>query len=327
MISFSGFTFSKYWFANKAGKKSMAAMVPGSQGLSVAVVNAEGERPKLETWDYVPWQGGSASGQLLRDKVKQHGLSKRACTTVMELGDYVILSIEAPVVPPVELRAAVRWQIKDLIDFHIDDAVIDVFDAPASGAGGKKSMYVVVAKTSTVRERVEQLQKAEANLTTIDVPELALSNISKRFPEDNAGVVFVYLTAERGLILFTRRQTLYFARTLEIGYEFLRQGMGEDSGLSPASNNNFDRLVLQVQRSLDYYDRYYGQPHVAGLVLAPTELPIPGLDEYLHQVLGLETRTLDLSEILDMDEHLTVQQQARCLPAVGAALRQEHTRL
>ncbi len=46
-----------------------------------------------------------------------------------------------------ELRAAVRWRIKDLIDFHIDDAVIDVFEMPAHARGGpNRMMYAVKAR-------------------------------------------------------------------------------------------------------------------------------------------------------------------------------------
>jgi len=324
-LPFSKFRFSKLSFSKQTNKKSVAAVVPGSQGLVVVAVNTAGERPKLETYDYMPWEGGVADKQLLIYKVKQHGLTERACTTVMELGDYSILNVEAPDVPPTELRAAIRWQIKDLIDFHIDDAVIDVFDGPISGASGKKNnLYVVVSKTSTVRKRVDQLQEAHANLTTIDVPELVLRNLTERFPEDDAGVAFIYLTAERGLVIVSRQKTLYFARTLDIGYEYLRQG-ADEPGASQESNATFDRLVLEVQRSLDYYDRYFSQPSVAGLVLAPTELPIPGLNEYLNQSLGLNVRTLDLAEIIDMDTPLPTQQQAYCLSAVGAALRKEHT--
>jgi len=322
------FSIPKFSFIKKSHDNIVAALVPSHNALVVVTVNREGDRPKLETYDYLSWEDGMANGRLLAEKVKQYGLSRQTCTTVMDLNDYKILSIEAPDVPPVELRAAIRWQIKDLIDFHIDDAVIDVFDAPASGASGKKNdLYVVVSKQSTVLERVDQLQAANANLITIDVPELVLRNITERFPEDDAGVAFVYLTAERGLVLVTRQKTLYFARTLDIGYDYLRQGIseGDDSSGLSLENTIFDRLVLEVQRSLDYYDRYFSQPSVAGLVLAPTEYPITGLDTYLNQSLGLNVRTLDLAEIIDMDQPLSAQQQAQCLSAVGAALRQERT--
>lgn len=315
-------------FWKKADSKDLAAIVPGSDGLTIATLKQGAERPRLEACDFIPWSEDISPEKLLASKVKQYGLSKRPCTTLMELGDYSILSVEAPDVPPAELRAAIRWQVKDLIDFHIDDAIVDVFDAPASGAHGhQKNLYVVVSKTSSVQEKVDALQGAEANLTTIDIPELVLRNITSRLPEDEGGLAMLYLTRERGLVVVTRQSTLYFARNLEMGYEQLRQGMDDGSGLSLESNAMFDRVVLEVQRSLDYYDRYFVQPPVTGLVIAPTEQPIPGLDDYLNQALGLPVRTLDLAEIMDCDTPMEPHQQAHCLAAVGAALRQEASSL
>lgn len=323
-------------FAGKKNKQSVVAVVPGELGLSVAAVTPGVDKPQLTLCDFALWQEGAPPQHLLAQKAKQFSLAKRDCTTVMELGDYTILSVEAPDVPANELRAAVRWQIKDLIDFHIDDAVVDVFDTPASGAHGQqKNMYVVVSRTSAVQQRVDQLQEAEANLTTIDIPELVLRNITASLPENEAGVAMIYLTRERGLIVVTRQSTLYFARTLDIGYDYLNQAASDSSGLSlegsletaMGSNGAFDQLVLEVQRSLDYYDRYFVQPPVAGLVLAPMEVPVPGLDDYLHQALGLSVRYLDISEVVDCAQPLSAAEQAHCLPAIGAALRQEPTSL
>ncbi len=152
---------------------------------------------------------------------------------------------------------------------------------------------------------------------------MVLRNIMSRLPENEAGVAMVYLTRERGLIVVARQSALYFARTLDIGYQYLNQGMSDDSGLSLDNNAAFDKLVLEVQRSLDYYDRYFSQPPVAGLVLAPTEEPVPGLDEYINQALGLSVRHLDIAEIVDCESPLSAAQQAHCLPAIGAVLRQE----
>lgn len=315
-------------FLKKTDSNSLAAIVPGSEGLTIATLKQGGERPRLETCDYIPWSDEVSQEKLLASKVKQYGLGKCPCTTLMELGDYSIISVEAPDVPPAELRAAIRWQVKDLIDFHIDDAIVDVFDAPASGAHGhQKNLYVVVSRKSSVQQKVDVLQGAEANLTAIDIPELVLRNITSRLPEDEGGLAMIYLTRERGLVVVTRQSTLYFARNLDMGYEQLCQGMDDGSGLSLAGNAAFDRVVLEVQRSLDYYDRYFVQPPVTGLVIAPTEQPVPGLGEYLNQALGLPVRNLDLAEIMDFDTPLEPLQQAHCLAAIGAALRQESSTL
>ncbi len=299
---------------SKHGKSGYAAVVPGNDGVCVTSLVSEGKQPRLSTCDFVPWGEGGDNDKLLAAAVRRHKLGKQACTTVMDLGDYSVLSVDAPDVPPDELRAAIRWQIKDLIDFHIDDAVVDVFDAPPSGASGRQNtLYVVVSRISHVREHVDRLQDAEANLTTIDIPELVLRNVTARLPEDKVGVAFIYLTRERGLLIITRQSTLYFARSLEMGYDALSSGDASQQ----------DRLVLEVQRSLDYYDRYFVQPPVAGLVLAPCEVPLPGLENYLHESLGLPVRSLDLREIIACDKDMDTATQARCLPAIGAALRQE----
>jgi len=312
----------------KAKNQSVAAVVPSDMGIAVASLSPGTDKPRLNVCDFSLWEEGSEHAKQLAQKAREFSLAKHDCTTVMGLGEYTVISVDAPDVPPTELRAAVRWQVKDLIDYHIDDAVIDVFDAPSSGAHGQQNkLYVVVSRTSTVRERVDQMQDADVNLTTIDIPELVLRNITSRLPENEAGVAMVYLTRERGLVVVSRQSTLYFARTLDMGYEYLNQGMDSGEGLSLESNAVFDKLVLEIQRSLDYYDRYFLQPPVAGLVLAPTEVPVPGLAEYLNQALGMSARHFDISEIVDCDSPLSESQQAHCLPAIGAALRQEQTTL
>ncbi len=311
-------------FSGKSRNQSVAAVVPGDTGIAVATLRPGADKPQLTVCDFSPWREGLSHDAQLAEKAREFSLAKHACTTVMGLGEYSVISVDAPDVPPAELRAAVRWQVKDLIDYHIDDAVIDVFDAPASGAHGQKNkLYVVVSRTSTVRERVDQLQDAEANLTTIDIPELVLRNITARLPEDEGGVAMVYLTRERGLVVVTRESTLYFARTLDIGYDYLSQGAADADELSLENNAVFDRLVLEVQRSLDYYDRYFQQPPVSALVLAPTEIPMPGLSAYLHEALGVEVKMLDLQDVVHCEQELSPQQQAHCLAAVGAALREE----
>jgi len=313
----------------KNKKQPIAAIIPDETGIAVATLNPGKEKPCLKICDFSPWNEDGEHEKQLFKKAKEFSLAKHACTTVMGLGEYSVLSVDAPDVPPNELRAAVRWQVKDLIDFHIDDAVIDVFDAPGSGAHGQqRKLYVVISRTSTVRKHVDQLQNADINLTTIDIPELVLRNIISRLPENEAGVAMIYLTRNRGLVVVARQSTLYFARTLDPGYEYLNQSIPGPENDDPQSNNlqnnaAFDRLVLEIQRSLDYYDRYFSQPPVAGLVLAPMEVPVPGLAEYLNSALGLPARHLDINEIVDCDTPLSESRQAHCLPAIGAVLREE----
>ena len=112
----------------------MIAVIPGQSGLSIAAAhhNVSG-LPTLSRCEFIGWNDIANEENLLRKKVHQYGLGKQQFSTSLQIGDYTVLSVDSPDVPPAELRSAIRWQIKDLIDYHIDDAVLDVFDAPAAG--------------------------------------------------------------------------------------------------------------------------------------------------------------------------------------------------
>lgn len=307
----------------KRQNTSLCAVVPNAEGISLAVTRySKDAMPVLETCEFLPWRPDEPREKLLRQGIKKYRLEKRPCTTAMGLGDYNILTVEAPEVPPEELRAAMRWRIKDLIDFHIDDAVIDLFDAPASAAHGKQNnIYVVVSRAAEVREKVDFFRAAGVNLQTIDIPELALRNVVALLPEDEGGVAFIYLTQDRGLIVVARQSALYLARTLDIGYRHLQQASEDNATVGGVMNNQIEKLILEIQRSLDYYDRYFFQPPVAALVLAPMAVELPKLPADLEENLGIKTKYLDLHALMKCDQELDAPMQARCLLAIGAALR------
>jgi len=317
------FSFAKHRIDN-----NLTAVIPNRDGLSIAALRPDNAGlPGLLSCDFTQWPVPQLGGRerLLSDKARQFGLTRKPCTTILPLGDYSVLSVEAPDVPVSELKQAIRWQIKDLIDFHIDDAVLDVFDAPSSGIDARQhKLYVVVSRLSTLRERINTLQNVDINLTTIDVPELVLRNITAQLPEDEHGVAFIYFENDRGLLVLTRKQTLYLARILDLGYDTLQDSVQavNDSG-GQGFNPVFDRVLLEVQRSLDYYDRYFMQPPIAGIVLAPLQQPVPGLVEYFGANLGIPSRVLDLNEVVQSDSPLEVAQQVNCLMAIGAAMRTE----
>ncbi len=80
---------------------------------------------------------------------------------VLAMDKYQVLMVDAPDVPVEELRAAVKWKIRDLINFHIDDVAIDVFDVPTRTATSpNRPLYVVAARSSAVRGLVDKLFEA-----------------------------------------------------------------------------------------------------------------------------------------------------------------------
>ncbi len=300
----------------KPRKQGYVAIVPHEEGCALVQLERDGDIDRLAYHAFIAGSG-EALGTQLAEALRQQRLGALSCTTLMDIDQYQLLLVDAPQVPPAELRAAIRWRLRELIDFHVDDALVDVFDAPASSARGVQDhLYTVVARSSLVQERVNLLQEAGARLEVIDIPELALRNIVDRLPENPAGVAMLYFGAQRGLITLVRDSTLYLARSLDIGYRDLEQASADPRPL-------WDTLALELQRSMDYYDRHFQQAQIGHVLLAPLPVPVPGMVEALHESLGLSVRAVSLDEVVEVPAPLEPAEAARCFLAVGAALRRE----
>lgn len=301
--------------------------------LALVCLSREGARPRI---DLCAAESG-ADAAVLTELVRRHGLGAQSAATVMPQGDFSLLLVEAPEVEPSELKAAVRWRIKDMLDFHIDDAVIDVFDIPGQRERGRpRMMYVVAARIAALQGQIERLEGTGLDLQVIDIPELCQRNIAALLPEDERGVAVLSFDRGHGMITLSCQGSLYLARTLDSGLGHLApQGARSAAGGAGAlaaelqldeepDTRVLDGIVLEVQRSLDYYESHFSQAPIGSLVVAP--LPggeTGGMTEYLRASLGIAVRELDLRELVEADEHFTPDMQARCWMALGAALRTE----
>lgn len=263
----------------------------------------------------------------LAERVKRHGLTKATTVVVLELGRYNLYQLEPPEVPDADVRDAVRWSLKDMLDFPLDEAVIDLFQVPHEDLRSRSRLaQVVVARLSEVQRQAELLHDAKLKISAIDITELAIRNIVTLLPENNSGLVFIYFGAQQSLISIFRDSKLYLTRTINLGcfdlLRFSREAGGDLVDPSPPLLELFDSVVLEVQRSLDFFESTYFQAPIGTVVVGPLEAPVPELLPYLQQALGITVRSLDLASILDC-QGLPVEEQARALPAIGGALRRE----
>jgi len=304
---------------------TLAAVCSGENGVAMAKISRHQDvPPMLELCQYQQLDPAKKSKNILEKLVKEAQLDRSLCVSLVELDDYSLVMVEAPEVQSDELRAAIRWRIKDLIDFDIDDAVIDVFEVPETKAGRKAGMvYAVVARASRVKQRIEQLLAIGLNLEVVDIPELALRNIAALLPEDVAGVALVYIGQDRGLITITRQQTLYLSRGLTTGVNAIPDTLMQNND-PDLIENWLDGIIVEIQRSLDYYESHFSLAPVSSLVIAPLPRELPGVAQYIATQLDISTRVLDVQTLIDSEQPLDSQLQSQCLLAIGAALRVEN---
>jgi len=291
----------------------------------VRVERATGRMPAVTLFDFRPW-GDQGEEKVLGKMASDYDLGRSRCTTVLNPNEYTLLLTDAPDVPPDELRSAIRWRVKDLIDFHINDATLDVFDVPGDKAAGRtRSMYAVAARSAAIQKRADLMSAAGINLDVIDIPEMAQRNLATLLPEEAKGVVLLSLFPSSGLITISKQSEIYLSRNIDIGLDSLQQLDADVQLLDPTSL--FDRISLEVQRSLDYYDSHFHQSSVNTLALTPMSREIPGLVDFLKANLNVTVLTMDLMNLVECSTPIPREQQPVCLSTLGAALRQEERAL
>jgi MSHA biogenesis protein MshI len=246
------------------------------------------------------------------------------CGTMLSGGEYQLLTVDAPNVPQDELKTAVRWRLKDMLDFHVDDATIDVLDIPVdtSAAARGHSMFAVAARNALIQSRQALFSEAKLELTVIDIPEMAQRNISALLETEGRGLAMLSFDGDGGLLTITFKGELYLSRRIDAPLEQLMESDPD------RLQNVFDKITLELQRSLDHFDRQFHYVNVLKLLLAPTGAQ--GLHAYLAANLYMPVEPMTLDQVFDLSKAPELQdatQQQRFFLTLGAALRHEEVRL
>ncbi len=260
----------------------------------------------------------AASDDLARSG-RDMALARYDCATLLAPGEYQLLLVDAPNVPRDELKTAIRWRVKDLLDYHVDDATLDVLDipppknAPARG----HSMYAVAARNDVVHGYMRRFEEAVIPLTVIDIPETAQRNIAALYERDERAVALLYLGVRDALLTISAQGELYMARHIDISAaEVAAAGMRDRA-------DTHERMLLELQRSLDHFERQHSAIAIGRVMVGPEEKE-SGLVTHLERHLGVPVASVRLAEVLDIPGgEMARDAEWRLFHLVGAALRRE----
>jgi len=178
---------------------------------------------------------------------------------------------ELPHVPPHELRQALVWRLPDLFADH-NDAVVptdsnfsfDCLVLPAVQTGGAGAPGLVFGLPHATLAPLQLVfHEARLPLSVVTVPELAQRDLSARLEPDARGQAVLSFGAHGGLLTVTQAGQLYMSRHLDTTLAQLTQADAYTQGML------LERVALEVQRSLDVFDRQYHSLGLSRLLLAP----------------------------------------------------------
>lgn len=289
-----------------------------ADGVSVAVVKrVQQNKPLVELSAFFP-EKMPVPAIVLEKLGKDLHANAYRCSTLVAAADYQFLSVEAPNVPPAEMKIAVGWRLKDMIDFPVSQATVDVLNIPGeqNGAARNQQVFAIVARNSAIGPLQELFTQSKLDLTVIDIPEMAQRNISMLLAPEGRGLAMLSFDADGGLLTVTFNGELYLSRRIDVTLAQLSDADSEKK------QHCYDKVTLELQRSLDHFDRQYHFVTVAKLVLAPTGAD--GLHGYLSANLYMSVEVLNLDSVFDLSGVPALQdalQQARAFLTLGAALR------
>ncbi|MBK7325589.1 MAG: agglutinin biogenesis protein MshI [Propionivibrio sp.] len=281
------------------------------------VVRDRNSRPEVRLLDSFALEG-SERDALQRLRVARQ-LKSYACTTLMGSGEYNLTQLESPPVPAEERREALRWALKETVSYPLDSACIDVLDIPILGMppGRSAGVLVVSAAEQAVRSRVGAFEEAKIILDAVDIPELAQRNVAALLEDENRGLVFLRIDENGMMLTLSFHGELIAVRSGEISTLQL------DGGDADQRSRTKERLVLELQRSLDNFDRQYSHIPISKVVLA-TYPSVENLAADLGENTYIPVKEMDFSSVIDfpaIPELRDTQCQAKNLLAIGAALR------
>ncbi len=301
----------------KSGKAGLVGLSWSEGEVAFAhIIRQQGE-PQLRHCEVFSAVNDRERLEGLQKRVERLGLENVPCCFVLSPADYNLVLLERPNVEAHELVAAVKWKIKELIDRPLEDVAITVFPVPKGAYKNQVDMlYVVAARRDRILEAVDLVSKSGLMLSAIDIPELVMLNLSQICTDDSNGLAFIDLRPSGSTINLSRNGAVYLTRRLNTHVD-------EDVMRSADWDGVRERLVLEIQRSLDYFESQMGQSQVARLVIAPREEGADTLVKQLNDAMAVRVESMDLGGRLKSPQPIPFALQQSGLFAIGGALRQE----
>jgi type IV pilus assembly protein PilM len=266
----------------------------------------------------LPHQNGNETQQdltvalqsLLRSRDLRHSRSVIKVSGKPPLIRYLTL----PYMPKEELKEAVRWEAKKLMALPIEDVVLDFLMVGEQEERGQRryEIVLVAAEKTVILSEIQEMQRAGLRVMAVDVGPLSLLNtVRLNYPKElRKNLVFIDIGARKTEINIAKNGVLRFTRTVQMGgddlttslqrelgleYEEAEQ-LKRERGMSPKGEDisdtipykrylevlkeALDRLVLEVQRSMDYYRAQFREEAVSKIILMGGTPLMPGFSDY-----------------------------------------------
>ena len=249
-------------------------------------------------------------GKSLSADIEKFNLIGKPCRLILTPTQYQLLLMDAADVPESELAKALKWRLKGLVDFPMNDIAMDAFLMPASGpAAHKKKALVAATSLAALKARLAVFESALVDINEVGISELSLRNIcSLIVREHKAPIVVISTEGGSGQLCIFYKDLLYLTRPISVNLQIVE------------ANNNTDAILLEIQRSIDYCLSELKIPEPREVYFTPSFYKATDFINYVAAELSKRALLINLRDYFSIEPPLEAEIQKEILFCLGGAM-------
>lgn len=302
------------WLLKLRSRQSILGMGVGvaffPDKVAMAMVECSVEKPVIKMSDVFKVTNDDIWSSLSA-KIEQYDLKGHQICFVLSKEQYELHLVEAPQVEISEMREAIRWRLKELISFPVNEAIYDLcplYETPPPGY--PQLLYLVVANRKKLAPLYEFVEKHRLVVQAFDIQEMALRNLLLLATGNKESVGLLQLASAEGCLTLFQQGRLFLCRQLQHGFSVLEQN----------SETLWEELLLEIQRSFDYYETRFMQRPIGRLFVQKEGEGAEKIVQRIQERIPAKIEVLNWSSFFEKgDPRIPWNPYLAC--ALGAALR------
>lgn len=248
----------------------------------------------------------------------------------------------SPAVRPEHLRAALPFEVQDLLPVPPDQAVLDFY--PISASDGQVHGLLVAAVSENIETMITTLKRVKLRTAAVDFVPFGLARVSRFVAQPGQTVAVVAVGEHTTSLVVARDGIPQFARIIPLD---LVTGTPQSpevettetgTGRPPAARRAIDAdtidqpqpavgdLINRVRNTLSFHASRPGVEPVGAAYLTGPGVSAPGLLQLAGATLGVPVLTVDTNNLLPPGKGgpLDAGFALRLVPTLGFILGEEH---
>ncbi|MDX1706313.1 hypothetical protein [Pseudidiomarina sp.] len=271
------------WLQGRKTSDIVLAFALSNESVSIVVAQARTQALELIVSDAAEKDDRQFAEVVDELLTKYSRYTRGDPSIVLVLGPslYQSVALKRPKLPDEEIAAGLRYSLRDLVSLPPADIIADYYESPIQLPGQNK-INAVVADRNLLEPIMKTLHNASDNVLAVVAEEQAVERLFQ--DQENPAVVVCQSQQEPALLQVYRDGALQVNRSVA-SLEKLNQ-----VSLDEIKMGALQPLSVEIQRSIDYFERQLRQRPIKEIVLAISSKHQTLVTEQLTEDLGIDIR-------------------------------------